>query len=346
MKKFPRHPTLADVAARAGVGKATVSRVINGAYKVSPETLERVNQVIRELGFQPSQAARSLKSVTTRTIGIVLPRIGDPFFAICAEAAQEVVRSRGYLLTMAATDYDPQTEIDQILTLFRHRVDGILLAPSNSLSKKLVAVIDQIHLPVVAFNHPLQHSPVPSVVCDNFRGAKEATRHLIEHCYKRILCLGGNSDLYSIRERQQGYKDAMHDAGLVSNIEGAPNDYAAVEEALRAECSRKKAPEAIFAVRNLITIYALQALKRLGLRVPEDIAVIGFDDFDLASMLTPAVSVVKQPVEAIGAQAAELLFRQLQNDPRELSAGKSKVIKLRANLVLRNSCGCHSPANP
>ncbi len=345
MKRFPPHPTLADVAARAGVGKATVSRVINGARKVSPETLERVNQVIRELGFQPSQAARSLKSVSTRTIGIVLPRIADPFFAVCAEAAQEVVRSHGYLLTMAATDYDPQTEIDQILTLFRHRVDGILLAPSDSLSKKLVAVIDQINIPVVAFNHPLQHSPVQSVVCDNFRGAKEATLHLIGHRYKRILCLGGNSDLYSVRERQQGYKDAMRDAGLSPAIEGAPNDYAAVEETLRLECSRKKMPRAIFAVRNLITIYALQALERLGLRVPEDIAVIGFDDFDLASMLSPAVTVVKQPVEDIGAQAAELLFRQLHSDSRKLTAGKSKVNKLRASLVVRNSCGCHSFSN-
>jgi LacI family transcriptional regulator len=341
MKRLPPHPTLADVAARAGVGKATVSRVINGARKVSPETLERVNQVIRDLGFQPSQAARSLKSKTTRTVGIVLPRIADPFFATCAEAAQSVVRSHEYLLTMAATDYDPQIEIDQIHTLFRHRVDGILLAPSDSFSKKLAAVIDRINIPVVAFNHPLRNSRVHSVVCDNYGGAKAATQHLIEHRYQRILCLGGKSNLYSIQERQEGYKDAMYEAGLTPAIEDAANDYAEVEETLRAQWLRRVPPQAIFAVRNLITIYAFQALQLLGRRIPEDIALIGFDDFDLACTLRPAVSVVKQPIEAIGAQAMELLFRQIQNQSLGQPIRKPKMSKLGATLLLRNSCGCH-----
>lgn len=341
MKKSS-HPTLADVAARAGVGKATVSRVINGARKVSPETLERVNQVIRELGFQPSQAARSLKAATTKTVGIVLPRIADPFFASCAEAAQTVARSHGYLLTMAATDYDPQTEIDQIHTLFRHRVDGILLAPSDSLSKKLAAVVDQINIPVVTFNHPLRNSHVRSVICDNYAGAKTATQHLIEHRYRRILCLGGDSSLYSIRERQKGYQDAIRDAGLVPAIEDAANDYAAVEKTLRAGYLRKRPPQAIFAVRNLITIYAFQVLQLLGLRIPDDVALIGFDDFDLACTLRPSVSVLKQPVEAIGAQAAELLFRQLHDGSFGQTSGRSNVSKLNGTLVLRNSCGRHS----
>jgi LacI family transcriptional regulator len=342
MKKTRAYATLADVAARAGVGKATVSRVINGARKVSPETLERVNEAIRELGFQPSQAARSLKGATTKTVGIVLPRIGDPFFASCAEAAQAVVRSHGYLLTVAATDYDPQIEIDQIYTLFRHRVDGILLAPSDSASKKLAAIVDQIKIPVVAFNHPLQNSSVRSVICDNYGGAKAATQHLIEHRHRRILCLGGDAKLYSIQERQKGYRTAMHEAALAPAIEAAPNDYAAVEELLRSECLGKKPPQAIFAVRNVITIYAFQALQKLGLRIPEDVALIGFDDFDLACTLRPAVSVVKQPVEAIGAQAAELLFRQLQSKPLAEAPNKSNTKRLAASLVLRNSCGCHA----
>jgi LacI family transcriptional regulator len=342
MKISRPHATLADVAARAGVGKATVSRVINGARKVSPETLERVNDAIRELGFQPSQAARSLKGATTKTIGIVLPRIGDPFFASCAEAAQAVARSHGYLLTVAATDYDPQIEIDQIYTLFRHRVDGILLAPAHSASKKLAAVVDQIKIPVVAFNHPLQNSSVPSVVCDNYGGAKAATRHLIDHRCRRILCLGGDAKLYSIQERQRGYRAAMREAGLAPAIEDAPNDYATVEELLRSECGTRKPPQAIFAVRNVITIYAFQALQKLGLQIPEDVALLGFDDFDLATTLRPAVSVVNQPVEAIGAQAAELLFRQLLSNHPEQASKKSNINRLSATLVVRDSCGCHA----
>jgi LacI family transcriptional regulator len=245
-------------------------------------------------------------------------------------------------LTVAATDYDPQIEIDQIYTLFRHRVDGILLAPSNSASKKLAAVVDQIKIPVVAFNHPLQNSSVQSVICDNSGGAKTATQHLIEHRHRRILCLGGDAKLYSIQERQKGYRAAMHEAALAPAIEAAPNDYAAVEGLLRSECLGKKPPQAIFAVRNVITIYAFQALQKLGLRIPEDVALIGFDDFDLACTLRPPVSVVKQPVEAIGAQAAELLFRQLQSKPLAEAPNKSNTKRLAASLVLRNSCGCHA----
>jgi LacI family transcriptional regulator len=283
-----------------------------------------------------------LKGAATKTIGIVLPRLGDPFFANCAEAAQAVVRSHGYLLTVAATDYDPQIEIDQIYTLFRHRVDGILLAPANSSSKKLASVVDQIKIPVVAFNHPLQNSSVPSVVCDNYGGAKAATRHLIDHRRQRILCLGGDAKLYSIQERQKGYRAAMRGAGLAPAIEDAPNDYAAVEGLLRSECLLKKPPQAIFAVRNVITIYAFQALQKLGLRIPDDVALMGFDDFDLAGALRPAVSVVKQPVEALGAQAAELLFRQLQSNTLGQASKKSHANRLSATLVLRNSCGCRT----
>ncbi len=341
MKQLRRHATLADVAEKAGVGKATVSRVINGARKVSPATLERVNKAIRELNFQPSQAARSLKGEITKTVGLVLPRIADPFFASCAEAIQGVVRSHEHLLMIAATEWDSRAEIDEICALFRHRVDGILLAPSGRLSRELSAVIDRIKIPVVAFNHPLRKSPIRSVVCDNYRGAMAATQHLLEHGHRRILCLGGDARLQSIRERQKGYKEAMLKAGLRCEIRDSANDYAAVQETLRSELLRNKPVRAIFAVRNLITIYAFQAIQELGLRIPEDVALIGFDDFDLACTLRPAVSVVKQPVEAIGEQAADLLFRELQRGPVQ-TAGQSKIITLSTTLVLRNSCGCQA----
>jgi LacI family transcriptional regulator len=343
MKKKSRpHATLADVAQRAGVGQTTVSRVINGAHKVSPETLERVNKVIRELGYHPSQAARSLKGETTMTIGLILPRIADPFFASCAEAAQAVARSHGHLLIVAATGYDWQTEMDQIYTLLRYRVDGILLAPLDSASKRLAQVVDEINIPVVTFDHPLTKAHVQSVVVDNYGGALSATRHLIEHGRRRILCLGGDARLYTIRQRQKGYKAAMLDAGLRPIISDSANDYEGVEKAIRAAFLTREPIDSIFGVRNLISIHAFQALQLLELRIPEDVALVGFDDFELACTLRPAVTVVKQPVEALGSQAASLLFEQMQQRATKPLRGRPKLEQLKTTLIVRSSCGCHS----
>jgi LacI family transcriptional regulator len=342
MKRSRPHPTLADVAERAGVGKTTVSRVINGAYKVGPETLERVNKVIRELGYHPSQAARSLKGERSKTIGLVLPRIADPFFATAAEAAQEVARAHDYLLIVAATNYDSQTEADQVYTLLRQRVDGILLAPSDSASKRLAGIIDKIKVPVVTFDHPLSKARVHSVLVDNYGGAFSGTSHLIEHGRRRIICLGGDARLYTVRQRQKGYTDAMRKAGLMPLLDDSPNDYAGVEKVLRAALQQKEPIDAIFGVRNSIAIYAFQALQSLNLKIPRDVALVGFDDFELACTLRPGVTVVRQPVEALAYLAANLLFDQIHNGTSARSRGPIAPNTLKTQLILRSSCGCHS----
>lgn len=331
------HPTLADVARIAGVGKTTVSRVINGGKKVSPETLKRITQVMRELDYRPSQAARSLKGNGTKTIGLVLPSIADPFFADCAEAAQEVAQSHGYLMIVAATNYDAQTEVQQVESLIRHRVEGILLAPVDARSKSLASLIKRLAIPVVTLNHPLLKAQAPSILCQNRAGARTATEHLLGHGYRRIVCLGGDSRLYTIHERQKGYADAIRSAGFEALIESDANTCAEVEASVRALCFPAKRIDAIFAVRNSITIFAFQAMQSLGLTIPDDVALIGFDDFRLASTLRPPVSVIRQPVKQIGSYAATLLFEELQNpDARNVALPRL----LETTLVLRTSCGC------
>ncbi len=333
-------PTLADVAKKAGVGKTTVSRAINGARKVSPETLDRINAAIRELHYQPSQAARSLKGEGTMAVGLIIPCISDPFFASCAEAAQAVVRSHGYQIMVASSGYDSETETDQLQSLTRHRVEGVLLASGDCENEDLIAAINRLNIPIVAFNHPMQHCSVQSVVCDNYGGARTAAKHLIAHGYRRILCLGGDSRQYSVRERQRGYQDAIKAAHLEPLVEGSPNEYASVEALLRAKWLEPKRIDAIFAVRNLITIYAFQAIQALGIRIPEDVALVGFDDFELACIVRPAVTVVSQPVEAIAAHAAILLFRQIQHPRGHAQSDAANVSKFDTSLVVRNSCGC------
>lgn len=333
-------PTLADVARKAGVGKTTVSRAINGAQKVSPRTLDRINAAIRELHYQPSQAARSLKGEGTKAVGLIVPRISDPFFATCAEAAQAVVRSHGYLIMVASSGYDSATETDQLQSLTRQRVEGLLLASGDCKNEALIAAIGRLNIPIVAFNHPLQHVRVQSVVCDNYGGARTATEHLIAHGYRRILCLGGDARQYSVCERQRGYRDAVQDADLEPLVESSPNDYASVEDVIRTKWLKSKRIDAIFAVRNVITIYAFQAIQALGLRIPKDAALIGFDDFELACTIRPAVTVVSQPVEAMAGHAANLLFQQIQHPVSDARAEGGNVSQFHTALIVRNSCGC------
>ena len=347
MKKKNAHPTLSQVARKAGVGTTTVSRVINGGDRVSPKTLAHVRHVIETLGYMPNQAARTLKGHRTKTIGLVIPSIADPFFSSCAEAAQAVARAHDSLLIVTVTGNDPPTEIENLNVLIRHRVDGLLIVPANTQSRALCDLLDRVAVPVVTIDRPIADSSVVSVVCDNFKGAITATQHLIDHGYKRIVCLTGEDTLYTIRERIRGYRKAVASVHLPC-IFGAPvKDYKSAEAAIKSLLDGANPPDAIFATKNSTTIYAFEVLQRLNIAVPQSIALIGFDDFELASTVRPSISVIQQPVEEIGRRAAEILFEQLAGERKTASSGGSKQalqIKLQTCFIPRSSCGCTPPA--
>jgi len=283
----PFNATLADVARLAGVGTTTVSRVINGGESVSPETLARVLAVIEELGYQPNQSARILKGHRAKTIGLIVPSIADSFFSSCAEAAQKIVRAHDSLLIVTVSNNDPTTELESLNVLTRHRTDGLLLAPSDSQNEKLARLLSQMAVPVVSFDRPVSNEAVPSVVSDNFQGAGAAIRHLISHGYKRILCLGGEADLYTVRERIHGYREAMREAGLPVQIDLSITDQLSAESALRKHLSAARPPDAVFTLKNLVTIYIYEALSELRVSVPKKLALFGFDDFELAKTFVP-----------------------------------------------------------
>jgi LacI family transcriptional regulator len=344
-KKNP-HPTLSQVARKAGVGTTTVSRVINGGDRVSPKTLAHVRRVIEKLGYMPNEAARTLKGHRTKTIGLVIPSIADPFFSSCAEAAQAIARAHDSLLIVAATGNDPRTEIENLTTLIRHRVDGLLIVPANTKSHELRDLLERVGVPVVAIDRPIADSSIVSVVADNFKGALAATRHLIDHGYKRIVCLTGESTLYTIRERMRGYRKAVLSARLPCILDTSVKDYDSAECAIRGLLDGKNPPDAIFATKNSTTIYAFEALQKLGVAVPQSIALLGFDDFDLASTVRPSITVVQQPVEEIGRRAAEILFDRLLDERKTRQSASSKHAQqtvLQTRLIQRSSCGCVSP---
>lgn len=345
-------PTLADVARRAGVGTTTVSRVINGGDRVSPKTLRLVRDVIQQMGYSPNHAAQILKGGRTKTIGLVLPSIADSFFASCTEAAQEVARLNGCLLIVTATNNDPRLELESLSALMRQRADGLLLAPANSHSGLLADFIRACPIPVVTFDRPVQNTTVPNVVADNYEGARLATQHLIDHGYKRILCLAGEPALYTIQERLRGYRAAVGAARLPALVDMSVKDYKSAEYAIESQFAGALRPDAVFTLKNSTTISVFETLQKQHIQIPGVIALLGFDDFELASTLRPAISVVQQPIEDLGRVAAEMLFEQLFGTKKgkakaaqKTSPARAQQIKLKTRLLLRGSCGCTSASD-
>lgn len=346
MAKNNPHPTLSEVARKAGVGTTTVSRVINGGDRVSAKTLAHVRRVIETLGYMPNEAARTLKGHRTKTIGLVVPSIADPFFSSCAEAVQAIARANDSLLIVTVTANDSRTELDNLKILIRHRVDGLIIVPADSQSHALRDLLHRVAMPVVAIDRPIANSSITSVVADNFKGAMTATQHLIDHGYKRIVCLTGESTLYTIRERVNGYRKAVEAAKLPCILETSVKDYKSAEYAIKSLLDERHPPDAIFALKNSTTIYAFEALQKFNVAVPQSIALLGFDDFELASTVRPSISVIQQPVEEIGRRAAEILFEKLFDQRKTGSADSSKQarqIKLKTCLIQRSSCGCAPP---
>ncbi len=342
-----RHPTLSDVARHAGVGTTTVSRVINGGARVSSKTFALVSGAIRELGFVPNLAARVLKGEQSKTIGLIVPSIADPFFSSCAEAIQTVARSFGSLVVVTVTHNDAAMELENIDTLFR-RIDGLLIVPSHTRNPALIERLSSISIPVVCFDRPLHHNHLPSVLTNNYQAARELTEHLLGHGYDRILCFGGEASFHTIGERSRGYAAAMRSARSTPLLDVSPGQRNTEETiaSLRRHLESPRSPRAIFCLKNTTTIDVYNALQGFGISVPGEVALAGFDDFLLAATLRPSITVVRQPVGEIGRTAAKLLFEQLASGTSKVSPAEgNNTVRLRGELVLRASCGCGEPAS-
>jgi LacI family transcriptional regulator len=203
-------------------------------------------------------------------------------------------------------------------------------------------------IPVVAIDRPVYSSSIASVVTNNLKGANLATQHLIDHGYKRIACLTGESTLYTIQERIQGYRDAIEAAGLECILDTSIKDYKSAEYAVESLLAGPNPPDAIFTLKNSTTIYTFEVLQKLNVRVPGSVALLGFDDFELASTVRPSITVVQQPAEEMGRIAAELLFEQLLeggSSTAQTRAKRTRQVKLETRLIKRSSCGCVPTTN-
>lgn len=331
-------PKLADVARLAGVGNATVSRALNGNKSVSKDAKARVDAAVLQLKYRPNRIAQSLKGRSSGMIGMIVPTISDAFFSQCAEAVEEVARKRGSLLVVLSAHDKSEMASAAIQQLLMHNVDGLILANSLLPSPTLVQELRQLRVPVVGIDAPLKRTGLPSVLCQNFEGALMATNHLLWHGYQTILCVQVKPSLYTQRERLRGYCASLSAAGrnLVTEIITGRDS---AETLLRQYVDHKR-PVAIFAGNNLAAQHLCTAASRMQIGIPQELAIISFDDFDLADTLTPPMSVIRQPTRAIGHLAATLLFRRLRSGIFQDEADDE--IMLAPELVVRGSCGCPS----
>lgn len=337
---MPRKPTMNDVARAAHVGTMTVSRVLNGSQHVMPQTAERVRAAVAQLGYRPNEMARALRNYKSRTIGLLLPNLHDTFYAICAHALNMVANEHGYTVLLTLTNDDSAHEYNEARRMLQRHVEGLVVIPASSDVCRL-GEPEFREVPLVTLDRPLPSEAVgevDSVVTENEIGACLATEHLIrKHGIRRILFLGHKPSLYTMDRRCRGYTSAMNDAGLTPSTNFHCTSGTATLETLRKALHGPGRPEALFSANNLTTRQALSALLQLRLRVPEDIALVGFDDLELGDLLHPALTVVRQPAKELGLCAGRLLFSRLN---KQASADKVRQTVLPVELVLRHSCGC------
>ena len=332
-----RRVTLRDVAREAGVSIKTASRVVNGEPTVNAAMATRVTGAVERLGYRPNELARSLKGRRSRTIGLVIDDVSNPFMAVCAQAIEGVAREHGHALILCDSRADLRTEDAYVGLLTRRQVDGLLLVPARGHNVHLETE-RRAGLPVVAFDRPAAGVRTDTVLVENRAGAREATEHLIGHGHERIAFVGDVRHYYTARKRLEGYKEALEAADLEPLHSLDAHSIELAEEATREFLETPDRPTALFAANILTTLGALRSIEDLGLRVPEDVAVIGFDDFELAHVLRPRFTLVHQPAAELGRRAAEMLFDRLEGRGRP----EPQRLVLPTELIVRESCGCHA----
>ena len=331
---MPNRVTMADVAREAGVSLMTVSRVINNKGEVSPTTRQRVLEVIERLGYRPSSIARGLVTQRTGTLGLVVPDVANPFFADVARGAEHVAYAEGYNVFLCNTDEDPGREVAVLQSLEEKCVDGVVLCSSRLDDDELGALLDR-HPAVVLVNRRWEGGSVGTVLIDDEAGGRMATQHLLRSGHRAVGFLAGPPTSHSGRQRARGYRAALAAADLPYNPAWVCHCSPMVEggqETARELLTAHPELTALFCYNDLVAVGALQACADLGRRVPDDLAIVGYDDIPLAALVTPPLTTCRVPRYELGAQAMRLLLDRIGGCPDERNQ-----VMLQPELILRAS---------
>jgi len=332
--------TIKEVARRAGVATMTVSRVLNHSGYVSEDAKNRVERAVEELGYMPNQLARGLRSKKTGTIALVVTDITNPFFTTVARGVEDAASDSSNLVLFCNTDESEDEEKRYMRLLIEKRVDGILLVPAET-GRYALQIAKAQGVPLVVLDRAVEDASFDVVRCDCVRGTAELADMLLASGHRRFAILAGHSGVSTTLERIDAFTQAVSRVSGASSVEVFYGEFTVAsgyENALAALALRPR-PTAVFAINNFISIGALAALRENGARVPEDIALVGFDDLPASMVVSPFLTVVSQPAYEMGHEAVRMLFRRIESPESE-----PRQILLPTDLIVRQSSGPVPPS--
>lgn len=328
-------PTIRDVAREAGVSPSTVSRVLNGTAPVKEDKRRNVLLAISKLHYHPNGIARSLRRKKTNALGLVVPDITNPFFAEAAKGVEEIARMYNYIVILCNSENDPRRERTYLEVLKEKRVDGIILVTAGGRGLLAARILKEI--PIVVMDRSLPRLQVDTVVTDNVAGAYEAAKHLVTMGHRRIGIIAGPYSLAPARDRLEGYRKAFLEERIAWNpalVRQSSFTIMGGYEAMKELLNIRPRPTAVLASNDMMALGALRAIQEAHLRIPEDIAIIGYDDITVASLVNPQLTTVAQPTRAMGQMSVKMLLKRVHGD-----SSPARVVTLKPTLIVRESCG-------
>jgi LacI family repressor for deo operon, udp, cdd, tsx, nupC, and nupG len=327
-----------DVAKLAGVSTATVSRVLANNYPVANKTKNRVLEAVQSLNYEPNRMARNLRKRETKTVIVLLPDLKNPFFSEVIRGMEDVAAREGYHLFLGNTNNDVEREREYIKMLNEQMADGLILTTARIGKDDILQLSEK--KPLVLACEYLEGTDIPCVSIDNIGSARRATNHLISLGHKRIAHLSGPINVVLCRDRMNGYLQALHSKGIpVDESLMEAGDFSIDSGYLltRKLLSLERRPTAIFAANDEMAIGAIKAVKEAKLSVPEDVAIVGFDNIPISTIIEPALTTISQPKYIIGKTAMEMVLNLIKKVP----IPRHQMV-LPEELIIRESCGVHA----
>lgn len=338
--------TIKDVALKAEVSVTTVSHVVNDTRHVSPKVRERVELAIRELGYVPNAMARSLKSNTTSTLGMLIPNSSNPYFAEIVRIVEDRCFGAGYTLVLCNTHDEPHRQSVYLQVLAERRIDGLIVVSTGAGtgtddSDSLAQQLHGLRVPTVLVDREIDDPACDLVETAHMQGGLLAVRHLLSLGHKRIACIGGPAGVMPSEQRIEGWRMALAETGATPNADAllwrggftSQGGYEAMHAILRTE----QKPSAVFVCNDLMAIGALRAAHESGVRVPDELSIVGFDDIELSAYTSPPLTTVAQPKERIGALAVDMLLERVGGKRRD-----ARKVVLQPELLVRASTARHA----
>jgi len=327
--------TIKDIARELNISPSTVSRALKDHPDISTQTKKAVNSLAKALNYQPNAVALSLRKSKTNTIGVIIPEIVHFFFSTVISGIEDIAYNSGYNVIISQTNESLDREVSDITNMISQRVDGLLVSPSKETdSYDHLRKVKKLGIPLIFFDRICEELQLSQVTVDDYEGAFQATEHLIQQGCKRIAHIAGPPKLCITKNRMQGYKDALKkyeieiDPALVVSTNTIQFDEG--REVVKTLLKSSRLPDGIFTSNDPIAIGAMDIIKKNGLRIPEDIAIIGFSDWQISEFVEPPLSSVFQPGFEMGQTAARLFIEQVAD--KENFVPKSKVLKTRLSI--------------